>query len=70
MKIFFSEKNYAGNFLAPSGIQTDSSLFLKISCADGFIDLKDVQLAGKRKMPVTELLRGFRVDNSWKIKPV
>lgn len=49
-------------------ITTDGKSYLKISCTDGFIQLKEVQLAGKKKMLLEELLRGFRVDNSWKIK--
>ncbi|HTO69451.1 MAG TPA: hypothetical protein VMR31_06280 [Myxococcota bacterium] len=34
---------------------------LELACADAWLELAEVQLAGKRALPAAELLRGFRV---------
>ena len=36
---------------------------MSICCADGSLEIKSVQLAGKKRMSADELLRGFRVDD-------
>jgi methionyl-tRNA formyltransferase len=33
---------------------------LRVACAEGVLDVLDVQLAGRRRMPVAEYLRGLR----------
>jgi methionyl-tRNA formyltransferase len=40
--------------------ETDGKTFLKFACANGFIDVKELQLEGKKKMTVEEFLRGYR----------
>ena len=40
--------------------ETDGKTFLKFSCADGYIEVKELQLEGKKKMTVEEFLRGYR----------
>ncbi|WP_462252061.1 methionyl-tRNA formyltransferase [Ferruginibacter sp.] len=40
--------------------KTDGKTFLKFACADGYIDVKELQLEGKKKMTVEEFLRGYR----------
>ena len=50
----FSEHNYeAGIFL------TDNKSYAKVAVKGGYVSLVDVQLAGKKRMPVADLLRGF-----------
>lgn len=62
-KIFF--KIYRANYeikahQMPIGtIDTDGKNYLKIACKDGFINLLEVQMAGKKAMSVAEFLRGF-----------
>lgn len=43
---------------------TDGKSFIKVAVEGGYISLMDVQLAGKKRMPVAELLRGFQVELS------
>lgn len=45
----------AGNYL------TDGKTFLKFATKDGFINLKELQLEGKKRMTIEELLRGMRL---------
>lgn len=40
--------------------ETDGKTFLKFACADGYIHVLDIQLEGKKKMEITEFLRGYR----------
>jgi methionyl-tRNA formyltransferase len=40
--------------------ETDGKTFLKFACANGYIDVKELQLEGKKKMTVKEFLRGYK----------
>jgi methionyl-tRNA formyltransferase len=61
LKIFSTEKEM-GNPSIPAGdYQTDSKTFLKYTCLDGYLQIKELQLEGKKKMAVEEFLRGFRI---------
>ncbi|MCX6296048.1 MAG: hypothetical protein NTX97_08275, partial [Bacteroidetes bacterium] len=42
--------------------------YLKIALKDGFISILDLQLAGKKRITVAEFLRGFPINNEWKIE--
>ena len=60
LKIFSSEKEKA-NHSSPNGLlTTDGKTFLKAACADGFINLKEFQLQGKKRMSAEEFLRGYK----------
>lgn len=56
----------AGGPEAPCGtIDTDNRKYLRIRCADGWIDVLSLQLSGKKRMAAQELLLGFRDANSY-----
>lgn len=40
---------------------TDHKSYLRISCANGWLNLMEIQLEGKRRMFVDEFLRGFKL---------
>ncbi|GAB3844458.1 methionyl-tRNA formyltransferase [Hymenobacter terrigena] len=40
---------------------SDGKKYLRVAAADAWLDLLDVQLEGKKRMPVQELLRGFKL---------
>ena len=46
---------------------TDGKAFIYLVCADGFIAVEEIQLEGKRKMHVSEFLRGFSITSKWKV---
>lgn len=61
VKVFAASFEQGSNGSRSAGtIVTDDRLYIKIACADGFIDLTDLQISGKRRMSAPELLRGFR----------
>lgn len=48
-------------------LTTDGKTILKVSGKDGFLNILEIQLPGKKRMKTTELLRGFKFEDSWKI---
>lgn len=62
IKIFKAEKEQCVSTSLPGSWETDKKTFLKFAASNGFIHLKDLQLEGKKRMPVEEFLRGFRFD--------
>ncbi len=62
LKIFSAEKETATHNLPVGSFHTDNKSHIKFACADGFIYCRDVQLQGKKRMPVEEFLRGYRFD--------
>ena len=67
VKIFKTKKENTSLPVKPGMIETDSKTFLKISGNDGFLLILEMQLPGKSKLPIADLLRGFSIDNNWKI---
>jgi len=61
LKIFETEKEICPQNLALGTVITDGKKTAKIAFADGFVHLKSVQIAGKKRMEIGELLRGMRV---------
>lgn len=49
----------------PGTIQTDTKSMIRICAGDGYVNIRQVQLAGKRIMSVSEFLRGFKLSNDW-----
>ncbi len=41
-------------------VESDGRTFIRVACADGWITLEELQIAGKRRLPVRELLLGWR----------
>jgi methionyl-tRNA formyltransferase len=37
---------------------------MEIATADGFLNVKTLQLEGKKKMPISDLLRGFKLEEN------
>ena len=60
IKIFNSEKEITTVTSKPGEWESDKKIFLKFTCADGYILLKDVQLEGKKRMLIEDFLRGYR----------
>lgn len=59
LKIFKGRPEEAIHQLEAGTIVSDQKKYLKIACADGFVYLLDIQLAGKKRMSIEDFLRGF-----------
>jgi methionyl-tRNA formyltransferase len=60
VKIFKTSVELIEHQDLPGKIVTDNKKFLKVACADGYLHLLDIQLSGKKRMGITEFLRGFQ----------
>jgi methionyl-tRNA formyltransferase len=60
IKIFRSELTMECTDEAPVGaVRTDGRSFFMVRCADAWLSLLELQLAGRRRMDVSEFLKGF-----------
>lgn len=59
-KIFEARFDTSLPIAAPGTVATDWREELSVACADGWIRILEIQLAGKRRMNVHDLLLGFR----------
>ena len=41
---------------------SDGKTYLKVACADGFVFLEELQLAGKKRLSIQDFLRGFKAE--------
>ena len=60
LKIFKAELEMETTEANTGTYLTDGKTYLKFVAADGLLNLKDVQLEGKKRMPIGDLLRGMR----------
>jgi len=44
----------------PGTILSDQKTFLKFTCTDGYIEVRELQLQGKKRMGISDFLRGYR----------
>ena len=65
LKIYRAEK--VNLHAAPGTILSDGKTYLAIATSDGAISLKDMQLAGKKRMEVKDFLLGFRHPDKFHI---
>ncbi len=61
LKIYAAEAQPGPSGLPPGAIGTPSASGLPIAASDGYVILKDVQLAGKKRMTIVDFLRGYRI---------
>jgi len=66
LKIYKSLPEMAGTVLTHELI-SDGKSSLKLSVADGFLHLLEVQIPGKKRMKADELLRGFKFHDDWTV---
>ena len=65
LKVYRTEKR-EDLHAAPGTVLSDGKSWLAVATADGALSLTEVQLAGKKKMPIAEFLKGFREPETWK----
>lgn len=51
----------------PGTIQTDGKTHLRVQCNGGLLDIRELQLEGKKRLGITDFLRGFHLDDQWKM---
>lgn len=59
-KIFAARFDAAEHGRVCGTLESDGRTFMRVACADGWIAIDEIQIAGKKKLPVRELLLGWR----------
>ena len=59
-KIFSASFEPSAHGEASGTLQSDGRTFIRVACADGWIALGELQIAGKKRLAVRELLLGWR----------
>ena len=67
LKIYQAEKRPAAHELPVGTIRTDRKSYIDIAVEDGYLRLLSVQLAGKKRLPVTDFLNGFKQIGEYKV---
>ena len=60
LKIFTTHIEPAEINVAPGSVKSDGKSYVAIAASDGWVYLDEVQMAGKRRMTIKELLLGWR----------
>ena len=68
VKIYKSKKETVNHNSTSGSIISDGKSFIKVATIDGYILIESLQIAGKRRMEVTEFLRGFTISDGWVMK--
>lgn len=64
MKIYETEKIVECHNEKIGTMKTDDKNYLHVAVKDGYISIKSLQLAGKKRLSITEFLRGFKLSSS------
>ncbi len=67
-KIYAATRDNSNLPAVPGTILTDGKKYMKIACPDGWLSISEIQLSGKKRMHIDELLRGFHQLAEWQIK--
>ncbi len=59
-KIYFAQHVMASGIVPPGTIDSDDTTYLNVACADGWLEITDLQLSGKKRMATSAFLHGFR----------
>lgn len=65
VKVYEAKRNVCRHDNPMGTIVTDGCKSIDVACADGFLSLTSLQIAGKKRLAVEELLRGFRLTDEY-----
>ncbi|MDY0199244.1 MAG: methionyl-tRNA formyltransferase [Tenuifilaceae bacterium] len=66
VKILRAKVSNSANVMPVGSIKTDGKTYLNVSCGKGSIDVLEIQLSGKKALPIGDFLKGFRAIESYK----
>lgn len=67
IKVYRTKKEIVAHRNALGSLETDKRSYLKVAVKDGYVYLTEVQLAGKKRIEVASFLKGFALNNDWKL---
>jgi len=60
LKIFKSKKWHQQPSVQPGAFETDKNKYMRFACTNGYIEITELQLEGKKRLMIDEFLRGYR----------
>jgi len=66
VKIYSSELEETNHSSNHGTVMSDGKTFMKVACANGYIYIKELQMAGKKRMSIEEFLRGFKMESDFR----
>lgn len=67
MKIYETKKEICTHNNTVGTIVTDGKKYLKVATSDGYLHLLQIQVPGKKRLPIEDFLRGFHFDAEYKL---
>lgn len=64
-KIFTAHMAESQRGLCFGSVESDNRTYIRVACADGWIGIDEIQIAGKKRMKVRDLLLGLRDINDY-----
>lgn len=64
LKVYRTRPEQQSHSLPIGTLETDGRKWLRVAAKDGYLYLEELQLAGKKKMPVADFLRGAHVEGA------
>lgn len=64
LKVFFASIEITPTNTKVGVIQTDQKSYIRVTANNGYVYLTDIQLEGKKRMSVSDFLRGYRMGNN------
>ncbi len=61
VKIYWADPEKKLHDYPPGKVVTDYKSYFKVAAPDGFVDIKQIQLPGKKRLDIAEFLRGFKL---------
>lgn len=68
LKVYATKKEFCTHTEECGTIVTDGRTYIKVALADGYLQLTDLQLSGKKRMTAEDFLRGFHSAEVMKVK--
>ena len=62
-KVFTTRFELCNHNTAPGTLKTDGRTHLAVAAADGWVYIEEMQMAGKRRMAIKDVLLGWRLSN-------
>lgn len=62
LKVYEAEKEIQSHQKDSGTFDTDGKTYLKFATNDGYINLKTIQIEGKKRMEINEFLKGYRFE--------
>ena len=67
-KVFSATFEAAAHGQPCGTVESDGRTFIRVACADGWIAVEELQIAGKKRLPVRDLLLGWRDVSQYKFR--